>query len=351
MIGLALEGGGVRGSYQAGVYMAMYECGVNIDGVCGTSIGALNAAVIASGRGDELPRIWRSLSMGHVFGFSDAYINYVKRKKKNLDFFKYAIIGTVKVIKNKGIELKGVREVIDDYLDVDALIASDIDFGVCTVRFRDFKPLYLFKEEMNPERIKDYILASAFLPIFKREKLIDDNYYLDGGFYDLGPVNMLINKGYETIYLVKVHGIGISRKYDSSKANVVVIESKRKLGGVIDVDPKRVEENINMGYYDAIRVLKNYDGEKYVFRNKRESYYRYINRKVNKKLYKRVRNFFKTKSYKETTIKALEYVMEHEGINYYQIYKPRKIINYIRKNYSSDIFFYRYIKKLKTWGL
>ena len=33
MIGLALEGGGVRGSYQAGVYLAMLEAGIKIDGV------------------------------------------------------------------------------------------------------------------------------------------------------------------------------------------------------------------------------------------------------------------------------------------------------------------------------
>ena len=64
-----------------------------------------------------------------------------------------------------------------------------------------------------------YFIAFSFLPVFKREKFIDDSYYLDGGFYDLGPVNMMIKKGYKTIYLVKVHGIGIVRPY-SDDANV-----------------------------------------------------------------------------------------------------------------------------------
>lgn len=347
MIGLALEGGGVRGSYQAGVYMAMYEAGIKFDGVCGTSIGALNGAVIASGHGEDLPKIWRSLSMGQVFGFSEEFTKLVNEKIVNLDFFKLTIANIIRILGNKGIELKGLKEVLDNYLNIDDLLKSEIDFGICTVRFKDLQPLYLFKEDMNKEKIKDYILASSFLPFFKREKLIDNNYYLDGGFYDLGPVNMLLNKGYQKVYLVKVHGIGISRPYDSSK--VVVIESKRNLGKVMDLDPKRIDENVKMGYYDAIRVLKNYDGEKFVFKRHSEKYYRKLNRKVNEKTYKRVKDFFKSDSYKDTTIRAMEYIMEHESINYYKIYNFRKILRFVKKKEVKKHFIYDYVRKLKTY--
>lgn len=346
MIGLALEGGGVRGSYQAGVYMAMYEQGLKIDGVCGTSIGALNGAIIASGKGEELPKIWRSLSMGHVFGFSDSFIEVSNKKELNLNYLKQSILSFIKIIGNKGIELKGLKEVLDKHLDVEALLTSDIDYGLCTVRLKNLKPLYLFKSDMNKDKIKDYILASAFLPIFKMEKLIDNHYYLDGGFYDLGPVNMLLNKGYDTVYLVKVHGVGISRNYDHNK-NVIVIESKRELGGVLDLDPNRIEENIQMGYYDTIRILKHLDGEKYVFKNYSLNYYQFLNRKVSKRLYKRVQNFFNTKNYKDTTIKALEFVMEHAEINYYEIYKPIKIIKKLKRINQKNHFIYKYINTLK----
>ncbi len=346
MIGLALEGGGVKGSYQAGVYMAFYECNIKIDAVCGTSIGAINGAVIASGHGEDLPKIWRSLSMGHVFGFSDDFIDLIKKGKHNWGFVKLTIANILKIFSNKGIELKGLKKVIDDNINSEELINSNIDFGICTVRFKDLKPLYLFKEDMDPTKIKDYILASSFLPFFKKEKLIDDNYYLDGGFYDLGPVNMLINRGCDLIYLVKVHGIGIRRPYDNH-SNVIVIESKRNLGKVIDLDPKRVEENIMMGYYDAIRILKNYDGEKYVFKRRSEDYYKFLNKKVNYKLYKRVSLFFKTDNYKDTTIKALEYIMEEQNINYYKIYKISDIIRKLKKN-TKNKFLYTYIKNLRN---
>lgn len=346
MIGLALEGGGVRGSYQAGVYKAMLECGIKIDGVAGTSIGAINASIIASGKGEDLPKIWGAINVGDVFGFSKNVVDFINKREVNINNFVRLLKESFDIILNKGIELKGVRNILDTYLDVDSLINSDIDFGLVTIRVKDLKPLYLFKKDMDKEHIKDYIIASSFLPIFKREKLIDNGYYLDGGFYDLGPVNMLLEKGYKKVYLVKVHGIGRVRPYDD-KADVVVIEPKRSLGNVIELDPIQVLENINMGYYDAIRVIKKLDGYKYVFKVKKEKFYKFINRKVSKREYKRVKNFFKTKNYKETTLKALEYIMESESINYYKIYKPYEVIKKIKRKYKKKNFIYIYINKLK----
>ncbi len=348
MTGLALEGGGVRGSYQAGVYMAMHEFGIKIDGVCGTSIGALNGAIIASGKGDTLPKIWRSLNIGQVFGFSEAFTEALNSKEINLNFATETLANIFRIILNKGIELNGVKEIIDKHLDIDTLINNNIDFGLCTVRLKDLKPLYIYKEDMAKDKIKDYIIASCYLPIFKMEKIIDDNYYLDGGFYDLGPVSMLLKKGYDKIYLVKVHGVGVSKPYDEN-ANVCVIESKRSLGGVIELNKNQVEENIKMGYYDALRIFKNYDGEKYVFKRHNEKYYKRLNKTVNSYLYKRVKNFFKTKNYKDTTIKALEYIMEQVGVNYYKIYSPKKIIKYLNKNFERDYFIYTYVSKLKLF--
>ena len=42
-----LQGGGALGAYQAGVYQALHEAGIEPDWVIGTSIGAINASLIA----------------------------------------------------------------------------------------------------------------------------------------------------------------------------------------------------------------------------------------------------------------------------------------------------------------
>src|ERR1700686_4009945 len=44
---LALQGGGALGAYQAGVYEALAESGIQPDWIAGISIGAINAAIIA----------------------------------------------------------------------------------------------------------------------------------------------------------------------------------------------------------------------------------------------------------------------------------------------------------------
>src|SRR5271168_4704559 len=44
---LVLQGGGALGAYQAGVYEALHDAGIEPDWVIGTSIGAIHAAIIA----------------------------------------------------------------------------------------------------------------------------------------------------------------------------------------------------------------------------------------------------------------------------------------------------------------
>src|SRR5271169_1330261 len=46
-VALVLQGGGALGAYQAGVYQALHEAGLEPDWVSGVSIGAINAAIIA----------------------------------------------------------------------------------------------------------------------------------------------------------------------------------------------------------------------------------------------------------------------------------------------------------------
>jgi NTE family protein len=55
---LVLQGGGALGAYQAGVYQALHEAGIEPDWVIGTSIGAINASLIAGNEpADRLDRL------------------------------------------------------------------------------------------------------------------------------------------------------------------------------------------------------------------------------------------------------------------------------------------------------
>src|SRR6058998_3558052 len=55
---LVLQGGGALGAYQAGVYQALHEAGIEPDWIIGTSIGAINASLIAGNEPQQrLPRL------------------------------------------------------------------------------------------------------------------------------------------------------------------------------------------------------------------------------------------------------------------------------------------------------
>src|SRR5258706_14410965 len=65
---LVLQGGGALGSYQAGVYQALHEAGIEPDWIIGTSIGAINASIICGNtvehRLARLKEFWRRMERG-----------------------------------------------------------------------------------------------------------------------------------------------------------------------------------------------------------------------------------------------------------------------------------------------
>ena len=63
---LVLQGGGALGAYQAGVYHALHEHGIEPDWIVGTSIGAINASLIAGNphgnRLETLKEFWKRMA-------------------------------------------------------------------------------------------------------------------------------------------------------------------------------------------------------------------------------------------------------------------------------------------------
>lgn len=70
-VALVLQGGGALGAYQAGVYEALADAGIDVDWLAGISIGAINAAVIAGNRPEDrvsqLRALWETFSSEWAF--------------------------------------------------------------------------------------------------------------------------------------------------------------------------------------------------------------------------------------------------------------------------------------------
>lgn len=349
MKGLVLEGGGVKGSYQIGSYYAFRDRRIKFKGIVGTSIGAFNAAMLASGRERELLKFWYELCPGIAMNFDPDFVDAFNSGKIKLK----TIIGAFKtikdIVKNSGLDYSGLLSVVEPALNYQQLIDSDVDFGLVTVRVsreKGMNPVYIYKEDIeDKDELLEYIMASCYLPVFKRKKIIDNHYYLDGGLYDNAPFKLLTDKGYKDIYIVNIKGIGINREIPKD-LNVTYISPSRDNGSILELNRSVIKDNIKMGYYDTIRVLKKLDGYKYCFKRKSENYYKFLCRKVDKRLLKRVMNFFKVETYKGVVIKSLEYILEKENVDYYDVYNPVKYIKYYKKQ-NNKKFIYRFIRQLK----
>ena len=74
---LVLQGGGALGAYQAGVYQALQEAGIEPDWIIGTSIGAINASLIAGNepqrRLERLQAFWKRVERDPHWSFQSAF--------------------------------------------------------------------------------------------------------------------------------------------------------------------------------------------------------------------------------------------------------------------------------------
>ncbi|GMO39403.1 MULTISPECIES: DUF3734 domain-containing protein [Bradyrhizobium] len=80
---LVLQGGGALGSYQAGVYQALHEAGIEPDWVIGTSIGAINASLIAGNVPEQrlarLKEFWKRMEQTLVWTLGGAFPDFNER--------------------------------------------------------------------------------------------------------------------------------------------------------------------------------------------------------------------------------------------------------------------------------
>ena len=74
---LVLQGGGALGAYQGGVYQALHDAGIEPDWLIGTSIGAINASLIAGNKVEDrlarLQEFWRRVERSSLWGAFPAF--------------------------------------------------------------------------------------------------------------------------------------------------------------------------------------------------------------------------------------------------------------------------------------
>lgn len=260
--GIVLEGGGAKGAYQIGVWKALKEYGVKIKGIAGVSVGALNGVLMCMGDIEVAEEIWNNITYSQVMDVDDEEMGYLfHHDLKNIKL-KYLTKTSVKAVSG-GIDITPLRNLVNEYVDEDKMKESDTELFIETLSLSDLKGIEIEVKKLAKGEIKDYLIASASLPVFKQEKL-QGKTLLDGGIVNNVPIDMLLKRDYKNIIVVRIFGPGMEKKVNiPEEVQVLVISPRVELGNILEFDHKKTKRNMKIGYYDAMRLLKGLEGKIY----------------------------------------------------------------------------------------
>ena len=240
---LVLAGGGARGSYQVGVWRALTELGWRPQIITGTSVGSLNGAMFVLDRYETARDMWLTIRSRDV----------MELPEENADLSALHQF-LRRVVKEGGMDVTPLEEIVERVLDEDALRAAPIRFGLVTVEQRGLKPRELTLEDIPAGKVKDYLLASAACFPALRAKQIDGVQFLDGGYRDNMPTALAQKMGAEELVCVDLEGVGITLP-NRTGLPTTMIRSYWELGDILHFDPDTAKRNMELGYYDTLRAF------------------------------------------------------------------------------------------------
>ena len=210
-IALVLQGGGALGAYQAGVYEALHEAGMEPDWVAGVSIGGINGAIIAGNpperRLARLREFWETVTARRIWLYTPD--GDAPRKARN----SWSAMMTLAMgqpgffephVPNPWFSQRGaktatsfydnapLREMLLRLVDFDLLNQGDVRYavGAVNVQTANFTYFSNSKHEITPE----HVMASGALPPAMPMVPIGSDYFWDGGLVSNTPLQHLLDR-------------------------------------------------------------------------------------------------------------------------------------------------------------
>ncbi|HYA66689.1 MAG TPA: patatin-like phospholipase family protein, partial [Burkholderiaceae bacterium] len=204
---LVLQGGGALGAYQGGVYQAMHEQGMEPDWVIGTSIGAINGALIAGNRVERrlerLKEFWSRVSRGSTAALGthsvpgQIFTNFSILAGGVSGFFSPRALGWLGIYSETGVDrasfynTDALKDTLCELVDTEAFRSCEprLTVGavnVCTGTMRYF-------DSRDETLTIDHIRASGALPPYFGAVRIGSEAYWDGGIYSNTPIEAILD--------------------------------------------------------------------------------------------------------------------------------------------------------------
>ncbi len=187
---LILSGGGARGSFQVGVMRYLTEIGWKPDLICGTSIGAINAAAYGSGLSiDDLARLWKTYHRKMIFQRNwPIFFTSLKSRKR---FSPMA-------------DTTRMRKLLADHIHIESLRKSEIEIIITAIHMPTSQVRFF-----NQQTIEiDHLMAAAAIPGLFPWQFIENEPYWDAGIMVNTPIAPALKRGAKEIIVVLLSPVG-----------------------------------------------------------------------------------------------------------------------------------------------
>ena len=263
------SGGGSRGAYQVGVWQGLRELDQTPGIVTGTSVGSINAALVAQDSFDLAFHLWKELETNMVFDLdeiaSPRLTQALPAELKHSAVEEMAVYAKAFVTQG-GVGSKTLERLLHDYIDEEKIRRSPIEYGLVTASLPLLKPCYLYKEQISQGKLIPFIIASSsFYPAIQSCE-IDGVKYVDGGYVDNLPVQMALDRNAASVIAIDLNAIGIVRKSSWTQApHLHIIQSHWDLGNLLIFNRDHAERIMNLGHWDCLKSFGFFDGMLYCF--------------------------------------------------------------------------------------
>jgi NTE family protein len=188
---LVLPGGGGRGAYQIGVARALFEKGITFDYAFGTSIGAINATLLAQGSLERLIELWSAARLMDLFHLP----------------LPAQLAGMVFGTKLGILDPTPMEKRIRQEVDFEKLKASSMKVGFFTTDLCSLKTRMITIDDIeSKDELIEVLMASSAIPmVFPPRPLDGEGMWIDGGLVRNTPMEASIDLGAEEIYVVLLH--------------------------------------------------------------------------------------------------------------------------------------------------
>jgi NTE family protein len=224
---LALQGGGSHGAFTWGVLEKLLEEDIfNISGICGTSAGAINAAIAVygyhkngkQGAIDLLSTFWERISIESAYSLVQPSLIDKMLSAGNMEFSPgYNMFNIMSNFLSPSqwnpLNINPLKDILLDLIDFTKLKESKMKLFTCATNVKSGEAKIFTLKNVSV----DTLLASACLPMLYKAVKIENEYYWDGGYLGNPPMYPLI-RGTNTsdVLLVQTNPFDIKKTPEKS---------------------------------------------------------------------------------------------------------------------------------------